>query len=136
MKVVLDTNVIVSAILFGGKPRQIMEAVLAGEIQLCVSESMMAELQGVLRRPKFEFDSQIVQSIISEITMLAEWVIPQKHFNLVKDDPADNEVIDCAIEGGADYIISGDRHLLQLERCGETRLISPDEFNKVRPKRQ
>ena len=131
MRIVLDTNVVVSAILFGGKPQEILEAALAGDFCLCVSEPMVAELQGVLQRPKFEFNRQIVQSIVSEITLLAEWVTPTKHFELVEDDPADNDVIDCAVEANADFLISGDRHLLQLGTCVNIQIVSPNSFIKI-----
>ena len=135
MRIVLDTNVVVSAILFGGKPQEILEAALAGDFRLCISEPMVVELQGVLQRPKFEFNRQIVQSIVSEITLLAEWVTPTKHFELVEDDPADNDVIDCAVEANADFLISGDRHLLQLGMCVNIQIVSSDSFIKILEKR-
>jgi uncharacterized protein len=131
MRVVLDTNVIVSAILFGGKPRQILKAGISGTIRIHISNTLVAELQGVLQKPKFGFNSQIIQSIIAEMTSLAEWVEPKEHFDLIDDDPADNQVIDCAIEAKADYIISGDRHLLNLGKCGNTLIVNPDSFTKV-----
>ena len=128
MRVVLDTNVVVSAILFGGKPRQILEAALAGHFRICLSDPMAAELHGVLGRPKFGFRGQIVQNIVSELSSLAEWVTPQHHSHLVKDDPDDNHVIDCAIEADADYLVSGDRHLLKIGTCGKTQILTPDSF--------
>jgi putative PIN family toxin of toxin-antitoxin system len=131
MRVVLDTNVAVSAILFGGKPQEILKAALAGDLRLCISEAMVTELQRVLQRPKFGFKAQIIQSIISELTLLADWVTPKKHLDLVKDDPADNLVIDCAVEASADYIITGDKHLLQLGKCGKVEIANPDAFIKI-----
>ncbi len=131
MRVVLDTNVVVSAILFGGKPQEILKAAVAGDLRLCISEAMVTELQGVLQRPKFGFKAQIIQSVISELTLLAEWITPTKHFNFVKADPADNQVIDCAVEASADYIISGDKHLLQQGKCGKVEIANPDAFIKI-----
>jgi hypothetical protein len=131
MRVVLDTNVLLSAILFGGKPRHIVEAALAGLIRVSISEPILAELKGVLQRPKFGFTPEIVQGIVSELTSIAEWVIPQTHFHLVEDDPADNHVIDCAIAAEADYLVTGDRHLLQIEECGKTRIVNPDTFVRM-----
>jgi putative PIN family toxin of toxin-antitoxin system len=128
MRVVLDTNIIVSAILFGGKPKEILDAALFGDFQLQISEPMIAELQGVLQRPKFGLSLKFTQSIVSEITMLAEWVTPQRHFDLIANDPADNFIIECAIEAEADFIVSGDRHLLTLGRCGKTEIMNPDSF--------
>ena len=131
VKVVLDTNVVLSAILFGGKPRQILEAALGGTIRICISGPTIGELEKVLQRPKFGFSSQMVQTIISEITAIAEWIEPQEHRGLVKDDPEDNMFLDCAIEGKVDYLISGDHHLLSIGKCEGVQLINPDGFIEV-----
>ena len=128
MRVVLDTNVILSAMLFGGKPRQVLEAALAGSIRIAISESILAELQGVLQRPKFGFAAGVVQTIVTEMTSIAEWVSPKKHFELIPEDPTDNQVIDCAVAADADHIITGDRHLLQLKKCGRIQIVNPDTF--------
>ncbi len=131
MRVVLDTNVVVSAILFGGKPQEILKAALVGDIRLCISEAMLTELRGVFQRPKFSFKAEIIQGIISELTLLAEWVTPKTHLDLVKADPADNQVIDCAVEASADYIITGDTHLPQLGKYGKVEIANPDAFIKM-----
>jgi hypothetical protein len=89
-----------------------------------MSEPLLADLQGVLQRPKFGFGPQIVQSSISELTSIAEWVVPQKHFALVRDDPADNHVTDCAIAAEAEYLVTGDKHLLQRVKCGKTWIVN------------
>ena len=112
MIVVLDTNVILSAVMFGGKPRQILEAALSGTVRLFVSEPLVAELQTVLQRPKFGVGAQFVQTVISELAAIAEWIEPTEHFEVVKDDPSDNRFIDCAVAAKADYLITGDNHLL------------------------
>lgn len=128
MVVVLDTNVVLSAILFGRKPRQVLEEALTGSIQLFISESMISELQGVLQRPKFGFSAQFVQSIVSEFTSIAEWIEPTEHFDLVVDDPSDNQFIDCAMAAKADYLVTGDNHLLKLGKCGKTQIVNADSF--------
>ena len=128
MIVVLDTNVVLSAILFGGKPRQVLEAALSGTIQLFVSEPMVEELQTVLQRPKFGVGARFVQTVISEVTAIAEWVEPKEQSEVVKDDPADNRFIDCAVAAKADYLISGDNHLLKLRQWGKTRIVKVEDF--------
>lgn len=131
MNVVRDTNVILSAILFGGKPRQVLEAALSGSIRVFVSESTMTELQDVLHRPKFGFSSQVVQTIVSEFSAMAEWVEPTEHFRTVVEDPKDNQFIDCAIAANADFLVSGDNHLLRLGKCGGTMILNADSFITV-----
>jgi len=108
LKVVLDTNVILSAILFGGKPRQIIEVALEGSIRIYVSAAMIAELQGVLQRLKFGFNSQIIQSIISEIMSFSDWIVPK-----------------------ADYMVTGDKHLLQLKEFRGIKIVNPDHFISI-----
>jgi putative PIN family toxin of toxin-antitoxin system len=130
-KVVLDTNVVLSAILFGGKPRQILEAAIGGTIKICISGQTIAELERVLHRPRFGFNSQMVQTIISEITAIAEWVEPHIHRQLVVNDPGDNMFLDCAIEGKVDYLVSGDHHLLSIGNCKGMQIINPDGFIEI-----
>ena len=128
MTVVIDTNVVLSAILFGGKPKQVLEMALSGSIQLAISESLVIELQGVLQRPKFELSAQLVQTIVSEYASIASWIEPSEHFKVVVDDPSDNYFIDCAVAAKADYLITGDRHLLNLGTFKMIKIVSVDTF--------
>ncbi len=130
-KVVLDTNVLISAIVFGGNPREILQIAVAGGIGLVISEDIFAEFQAVLARPQFGLTSQLVHGAAAELASLAEWVTPLVHMELVKDDPADNLILDCAVAAGADYLISGDSHLLKLGTCGKVQIVSPQEFLKA-----
>jgi putative PIN family toxin of toxin-antitoxin system len=128
MTVVIDTNVVLSAILFGGKPKQVLEMALSGSIQLVISESLVIELQGVLQRPKFELSAQLVQTIVSEYASIACWIEPSEHFKVVVDDPSDNFFIDCAVAAKADYLITGDRHLLNLGTFKTIKIVSVETF--------
>jgi uncharacterized protein len=128
MIVVIDTNVVLSAILFGGKPKQVLEMALSGNIQLAISESLVKELQGVLQRPKFELSAQLVQTIVSEYANIASWIEPAEHFKVVVDDPSDNYFIDCAVAAKADYLITGDKHLLNLGTFKMIKIVSVDSF--------
>ena len=116
LRVVLDTNVLISAILFGGKPRQILEKAIRGEIRLCLSEPILQELSGVLRRSKFDYSAEMIQFILTELTGIADFVNPPGTINVVLEDPEDNRILECAVEAKADYIITGDFHLLKLSR--------------------
>jgi len=128
MTVVIDTNVVLSAILFGGKPKQVLEMALSGSIQLAISESLVNELQGVLQRPKFELSAQLIQTVVSEYASIARWIEPSEHFNVVVDDPSDNQFIDCAVAAKADYLITGDKHLLNLGTFRMIKIVSVDNF--------
>ena len=128
MTVVIDTNVVLSAILFGGKPKQVLEMALSGSIQVAISEPLIKELQGVLQRPKFGLSAQLIQTIVSEYASIASWIEPSEHFNVVVDDPSDNFFIDCAVATKADYLITGDRHLLTLGTFKAIKIVSVDTF--------
>lgn len=128
MKVVLDTNIFVSAILFGGKPRRILESAFERKFDICVSEAMLRELEGVLRRLKFGLDPEIVRTVMIEIRDIAEWIVPVKRHFAVKNDPDDDMIIDCAVAAEADYIVTGDAHLLALKKFGRIILLNPEDF--------
>jgi len=95
---------------------------------LAISESLVNELQGVLQRPKFELSAQLIQTVVSEYASIARWIEPSQHFNVVVDDPSDNQFIDCAVAAKADYLITGDKHLLNLGTFKMVKIVSVDNF--------
>jgi len=128
VRVVLDTNVLISAILFGGKPRQILEKAIRGEIRLCISEPILEELKGVLRRSKFDYSPEMIQIILTELTGIAYLVNPSKTIRVVLEDPEDNRILECAVEAEANCIITGDSHLLKLIRYQNIEILNPLGF--------
>ena len=128
LRVALDTNVLISAILFGGKPRQILEKAIRGEIRLCPSEPILEELSGVLRRSKFDYSLERVQTILTELTSIADFVNPSQTIRLVLEDPDDNRILECAVEAKANYIITGDFHLLRLSRYRDIEIVNAFTF--------
>jgi putative PIN family toxin of toxin-antitoxin system len=128
MRVVLDTNVLISALMFGGNPREVLQRAIRGELRLCLSEEILSELGAVLQRPKFGFSVTTVNQILSELAAIAELVVPSKEISQIKDDPADNRVLECAVEAGAEYVISGDNHLLDLGEYSSIRILNPHQF--------
>ena len=128
LKVVLDTNVLISAILFGGKPRQILEKAIRGEIRLCLSEPILEELKGVLQRSKFDYSPEMIQVILTELTGIADFVNPSKTIDVVLDDPDDNRVLECAVEAEANYVITGDFHLLKLSGYRNIEVLNAGAF--------
>lgn len=128
IKVVLDTNVLISAILFGGKPRQILEKAIRGEMRLCLSEPILEELRGVLQRSKFDYSPEMIQFILTELAGIADFVNPSEMIDLVLEDPDDNRILECAVEAKANYIISGDFHLLKLSRYRNIEVLNAAAF--------
>lgn len=113
MKIVLDTNVLVSAIIFGGNPRTIIESIIEGPVHLALSREILDELEGVLARKKFGMSPEIVRNISNELESLCEIATPTRRVTVTVSDPYDNMVLECAAEAKADYIVSGDAHLLE-----------------------
>lgn len=112
MRVLLDTNVVVSAILFGGVPRQLLEAALAGDLDLVTSQPLLAELETVLTR-KFEFPTSMTASIRAELEGLSEVVEPVQ-IERVTRTVADDLVLATAVAGAAEMLVTGDKELLEM----------------------
>jgi putative PIN family toxin of toxin-antitoxin system len=130
-RVVLDTNVLLSAIFFGGPPRLVLEAAIQGDYTLCLSESLIEEFRGVLCRPKFYFNTKEIETIIAELLGIAELAEPTRRIRVVKNYPDDDRVIECALTAEANFIVTGDNHLLQLKQYSGIQLINPEHFLKV-----
>lgn len=126
MRVLLDTNVVVSAILFGGVARQLLEAALTGDLGLVTSRPLLAELEAVLTR-KFEIPSAMAASIRAEFEALSEVVEPIQ-IRRVTRTAADDLVLATAVAGAAETIITGDKELLALGRYESISVRSPREF--------
>jgi putative PIN family toxin of toxin-antitoxin system len=118
MRVTPDTNVVVSALLWQGRPRQILDAARAGRITLFTTPVLLAELQDVLARPKLS--RRLAQAgvdaaaLVTGFAALAVLVQPANIPPVVLADPEDDAVLACAVAAQAQAIVSGDSHLLQL----------------------
>ena len=118
MRLVLDTNVVVSALVFGGTPLQLLQAAVTGDVLLFTSPALLAELREVLARPHLAVPlarkQSSVERAIAKYGELALRVSPTSTPPVVERDPDDDHVIACALAARADAIVSGDRHLLDL----------------------
>jgi putative PIN family toxin of toxin-antitoxin system len=127
-KIVLDSNVFISALVFGGKARQILDLAVKGLIDVAISDDILEEIKGVLEGRKFQYPAKIVRALISEVEDLADLVPPGQKIEAVPEDPADNRVLECAVESEANMIVSGDSHLQGLRNFGQIRIMNPEEF--------
>lgn len=130
-KVVLDTNILISAIVFGGKPRKVLESVIKGHIQLVLTEKIIEEMREVLDGKKFQSPKEITDLIIHELEALAEIVKPKHKITVIEKDPEDNKVLECAHESQADYIVSGDVFLLELEIFEGSKIVIAEEILEI-----
>jgi putative PIN family toxin of toxin-antitoxin system len=129
MRAVLDTNVVVSALIWGGKPLGLLEAATEGRVDLVTSPVLLAELAEVLHRPHLKMRLQRVRGSVEEAlalyAALAISVTPATVPRAVPNDPDDDHVIAAAVVGQADIIASGDRHLLSLGTYQTIRILLP-----------
>lgn len=126
MRVLIDTNVLVSAVLFGGLPRELLTRALRGEIELVTSVVLMDELEGVLA-DSFSLDRSFVRTVRAELELLAE-VVGVPDVPRVARDPDDDAVLAAAVAGGASTIVTGDRDLLILGTHHGIRIVTPRDF--------
>lgn len=118
VRIVADTNTVVSGLLWHGPPRQILDTARLGNIQIVTSLSLLHELEDVLRRPKLASRLALANTSVEELVLgyasLATIVEPASITAVVLDDPDDDAVLACALAAAVDIIVSGDRHLLEL----------------------
>lgn len=126
MKVVLDTNVIVSGLLFGGKPLQIIETVVEGKIEAYTSEGLLKELLEILGE-KFGLPKERLREIEESIRENFKIISPGTVIKVARD-PDDNVVLQVALKSRADYLISGDNDLLVLKSFSSIPILTPGEF--------
>jgi uncharacterized protein len=127
IRVVADTNVFISALMFGGLPGSFLDLVLLRSVQLVTSPALLDELDEKLRL-KFEVAPDDAGAIRAKLENSALIVTPSIAVEVVKDDPDDNRVLECAIAGKAAYIVSGDRHLLRLGEYEGMRIVTVRQF--------
>jgi len=125
---VLDTNILVSALVFGGPPREILNMIIAGAVNCSLSLPILDELQDVLQRPKFGFSPQQAMGIAEDLSTLCAIVNPLEQISVIGADPDDDRILECALEARARIIISGDAHLLDLRAYEGIRIMNPSEF--------
>ncbi len=133
LKILLDTNVFVSALINPhGKPAQILNYVFENKIRLFTSPSIIEELQRVLSYPKLVkrhgLEKQELKEFISDLLSIMSLVEGKKAIELIAEDPADNNYLSCAVDAKADFIVSGDTHLLNLGEYEGTQIITPTQF--------
>lgn len=139
MRAVADTNVVVSAFLWGGVPKQLLGAARSQRLDLYTSAALVAELEEILARAKFEqrLDraGSSVKQILSDYLILARLVRVGEAPAIVHADPDDDQVLACATAARAELIVSGDRHLLELSEYQDIPIVTPAEALRRLPLR-
>jgi len=118
-RIVADTNIYISALNFSGKADEVLALGRAGPI--------LDEIGGVLAR-KFRWSATRMREARAAIGDFTVLVHPREPVSVVREDEADNRILECALAAGADAIVTGDHHLLELRRFGGVRITTPREF--------
>lgn len=126
LRVVLDTNVIISALIYGGKPEQVYNLVLEKKIIALISSILLSELTETLVK-KFKFENERIKQLENIAKKSFRIMHPKKTINILKDDD-DNRVLEAAIEGKCDVIITGDRELLELASYRNIKILTSEQF--------
>lgn len=134
MCVVLDTNVLVSALLFNGISSELVPVWQKGTITLLISRGILDEYLRVLSYPKFQLSEKEIKELIQEeLLPYTEVIKPRRRLRVVERDPSDDKFIECAVEGKARVIISGDKDLSSISHYRQIRIQSPAQFLAENP---
>jgi len=126
IKAVLDTNIIISSIFWEGNPHEIVRKGIIGDYQLVMSAEILDEVANKLRT-KFKFPEENIQELVDILLTHCHIIEPSNKFDIVRDKN-DNKIIECAYDGKANCIVTGDSDLLDLKEFKSIRIFSAKEF--------
>ena len=130
IKVVFDTNIFISAILTPGNPRKLIDLARECKIMLFTSEFIIWEIERILRT-KLNMDTPQILVILNSVREISLFVSPVVVISAIERDKSDNRILECAVEAKAEYIVSGDEHLLSLGRYDEISIVNASQFLKL-----
>jgi putative PIN family toxin of toxin-antitoxin system len=126
--VVADTNVIVSALLWEGNESKIIGLVEEDKIKLLTSVALLDELKKVLMYERFGLGEKTVDDNVKYILTISKIIQPKSRLRVIREDPGDDRLLECALGGKARYIVSGDEHLLRLKEFRGIKIVRAKEL--------
>lgn len=132
-RIVIDTNVFVSALITPGSgSAKVLGLLKSEEFEAIVSKETLSETERVLNYPKIKkrhgLSLMEIKNLVAHYAAMANKVLVKKKLNVIKDDPSDNIFLGCALAGQADFIVSGDAHLLKLRMFEKIPILNPRDF--------
>ena len=100
-------------------------------IRLAVSEAILNEVERVLRRDKFGWPENEIERAVRQISRFAPHAEPNQPIDVVKDDPTDNRILECAAASESEYVVTGDKHLLNFGQYLEVKIVTPADFLEI-----
>lgn len=129
VRVVIDTNVFVSGLLKSDNPpSNVVDLFIEDKINLIISEEVFSEYIKVLLRPELKVKKDNIIRLISIFILKAEIIKVKTKLDIIERDPSDNKFLECALDGKVDYIITGDKHLLELKKYKKIKIVDPKTF--------
>ena len=130
IKIVTDTNVYLSGIIFGGNPRKVLKLARNKIVVAYTSASILLEVAEKLNQ-KFHWDEEKVGKTLKAISKVTEVINPATILSVVKKDKSDNKIIECALGAQANYIVSRDKHLLDFSEFEGIKIVTPRDFLRI-----
>lgn len=132
LRIVLDTNVFISALCFpeNSLPSKTLMLALTGKYELCTSSAIILETAKKLE-DKFDWESGRIRKLIKLIGRNSKIAEPSTKLEIIKKDPDDNKILECAVESNAHFIVTGDKHLLELVTYNNINIITPAAFINI-----
>ncbi len=127
MRIVIDTNVLISGVFFGGFPRKILSAVVGQKIFACATAEIIIEYEEIVQEMISRKQGHINRSILSPLIKAMKIIEPVTHIKVCRD-PDDNKFLECAKDSHALYIVSGDKDLLIIEQYENVQIVTAKEF--------
>ena len=127
MKIVIDTNVLISGVFFGGLPRKILNSIVYKEITACATAEIINEYEEVMQEMIERKQGHINNSILAPLIKAMKIIEPTSHIEICRD-PDDNKFLECAKDSQSLYIVSGDKDLLVLKKLGNIQIVTAKEF--------
>ncbi len=127
MRITLDTNFLISATQWNKSvAHKALIKFIKKDYKLFSTESILTEFSEVLARD-FKYDNKGIEKILSNLIGIIRVVEPKTKLKIVKDDPDDDKILECAVDSNSEYIITYDRHLLNIKQYREIKIITPEE---------
>jgi len=128
LKIIADTNVLVSAFITFGNEYEILKLAKLEQIKIILSLKLLEEFNDVIKREKFGFSKEQIENFTKQILDITETIYSSTKIDVIKEDMDDNKVLEAAIDGKIDYIVSGDEHLLKLKEFKDIKIVNVKEF--------
>ncbi len=129
-KIVIDTNIYISAIFWGGKPREIVDLGRSGQISIFTSSEIEEEIVRKLKT-KFGLSDEEAAQILLDFSTFTTPVKTSRRITVIDDDPDDDKFIECAVSSRSSFIVSGDKHLLKPEHYKGIKILKAADFLSI-----